>query len=204
MREGCRAASQVDRHQGVDRIWIRNILAQPREESYDGKQDPGKKDIRGVYVCWGWIVTGLIQVSTTDLVMGICWYGRVTTRGTVVRGSLKWKTRKQKTHRHWYIGLGTWYKEDQKKDLSSALQRVAFWHRSIWCRVALQQTGIDAWRYTGHSFRIGGSDNSSTMWPTRFMDKEIGEMGSVAYTMYIRTPKEILCLVAGSLIQHRE
>ena len=48
-----------------------------------------------------------------------------------------------------------------------------------------------------------GNQNSSLMWSTRFTDKNAGRWENTAYTVYIQTPKEKLCLEASSLIEHK-
>jgi len=70
-------------------------------------------------------------------------------------------------------------------------------------RAALQQTGIDARKYAGHSFRIGAATTAAQCGLPDSLIKTLGRWESAAYTVYIRTPKEKLCSVAGSLIKHR-
>ena len=71
-------------------------------------------------------------------------------------------------------------------------------------RTALQQTGIDARRYAGHSFRIGAATTAAQCGLPDSLIKTLGRWESAAYTVYIRTPKEKLCSVADSLIQQKE
>ena len=66
---------------------------------------------------------------------------------------------------------------------------------------ALQQAGVDAQRYAGHSFRIGAATTAACCGLPDSLIKTLGRWESAAYTVYIRTPKEKLCLVANSLVQ---
>ena len=68
-------------------------------------------------------------------------------------------------------------------------------------RGALQQAGVEAQRYAGHSFRIGAATTAARCGLPDSLIKTLGRWESAAYTVYIRTPKETLCSVANSLIR---
>ena len=65
---------------------------------------------------------------------------------------------------------------------------------------ALQRAGIDHSRYSGHSFRIGAATTAALCGLPDSFIKTLGQWESVAYTVYIRTPRETLCSVARSSI----
>jgi hypothetical protein len=68
-------------------------------------------------------------------------------------------------------------------------------------RKALDQAGLNAAVYAGHSFRIGAATTAARKGIQDSLIKTLGRWESAAYTVYIRTPRETLCGVARSLTQ---
>ena len=68
-------------------------------------------------------------------------------------------------------------------------------------RQALRSAGIDASKYAGHSFRIGAATTASACGLQDSLIKTLGRWESSAYTLYIRTPREILCAVSSELVK---
>lgn len=67
-------------------------------------------------------------------------------------------------------------------------------------RTALAVAGIDASRYSGHSFRIGAATTAAQKGVSDSLIKTMGRWESSAYLVYIRTPRPTLCAVAGTLV----
>ena len=67
-------------------------------------------------------------------------------------------------------------------------------------RAALSEAGVDASRYAGHSFRIGAATTAALQGIPDSLIKTLGRWESSAYTVYIRTPREVLCSVATLLL----
>ena len=67
-------------------------------------------------------------------------------------------------------------------------------------RSALQSQGLEASSYAGHSFRIGAATTAAHNGVPDSLIKTMGRWESSAYTLYIRTPRQTLCLVARSLM----
>ena len=67
-------------------------------------------------------------------------------------------------------------------------------------RGALLAAGIDASKYAGHSFRIGAATTAARKGVQDSLIKTMGHWESSAYTLYIWTPRETLCVVAGTLV----
>ena len=63
-------------------------------------------------------------------------------------------------------------------------------------RAALTEQGVDARSYSGHSFRIGAATTAGV--PDHLI-KIMGCWEGAAYQLYVRTPPETLCTVAGIL-----
>ena len=70
-------------------------------------------------------------------------------------------------------------------------------------RGALQAGGVDPSKYAGHSFRIGAASTAARNGIQDSLIKTMGRWESSAYTLYIRTPRETLCAVAGTLVSSR-
>ncbi len=68
-------------------------------------------------------------------------------------------------------------------------------------RQALRSAGLDASKYAGHSFRIGAVTTASSCGLQGSLIKTLGRWESSAYTLYIRTPREILCAVSSELVK---
>ena len=66
-------------------------------------------------------------------------------------------------------------------------------------REALQQIGIDQTKYCGHSFRIGAATTAAKRGIQDSLIKTLGRWESVAYQLYVRTPREQLVSVAATL-----
>lgn len=66
-------------------------------------------------------------------------------------------------------------------------------------RKALAAAGYDCKKYSGHSFRIGAATVAAQRGLQDSLIKTLGRWESAAYTLYIRTPREVLCSVAGTL-----
>ena len=67
-------------------------------------------------------------------------------------------------------------------------------------RTALTAAGLDCSQYAGHSFRIGAATTAAANGLQDSLIKTLGRWESAAYTVYIRTPREVLCAVSGSLV----
>ena len=67
-------------------------------------------------------------------------------------------------------------------------------------RQALQQAGMQAGEFAGHSFRIGAATSAAVQGLPDWLIKTLRRWQSSAYTTYIRTPKETLCAVAKKLV----
>ena len=68
-------------------------------------------------------------------------------------------------------------------------------------RSALHSAGVDASRYAGHSFRIGAATIAAQNGIPDSLIKTMGRWESLAYMLYIRTPQDMLCSVAQSLMK---
>ena len=68
-------------------------------------------------------------------------------------------------------------------------------------RSALHSAGVDASRYAGHSFRIGAATIAAQNGIPDSLIKTMGRWESSAYMLYIRTPRDMLCSVAQSLMK---
>ena len=66
-------------------------------------------------------------------------------------------------------------------------------------RRALTTMGHNCAHYAGHSFRIGAATTAARQGLQDSLIKTLGRWESTAYTLYIRTPREVLCSVAGTL-----
>ena len=67
-------------------------------------------------------------------------------------------------------------------------------------RTALTAAGLDCSQYAGHSFRIGAATTAAANGLQDSLIKTLGWWESVVYTVYIRTPREVLCAASGSLV----
>ena len=67
-------------------------------------------------------------------------------------------------------------------------------------REALAAAGYVGAHYAGHSFRIGAATTAARQGLQDSLIKTLGRWESAAYTLYIRTPPEVLCGVARNLV----
>ena len=67
-------------------------------------------------------------------------------------------------------------------------------------RKALTMAGLDCSLNAGHSFRIGAATTAAKNGVQDSLIKTLGRWESAAYTLYIRTPLEVLCGVASILV----
>ena len=67
-------------------------------------------------------------------------------------------------------------------------------------QAALAAAGYDCSKYVGHSFRIGAATTAAQRGVQDSLIKTLGRWESSAYTLYVRTPREVLCAVAGTLV----
>lgn len=66
-------------------------------------------------------------------------------------------------------------------------------------REVLRQIGIEQTKYSGHSFRIGAASTAAKKGIQDSLIKTLGRWESVAYQLYVRTPREQLVAVAATL-----
>ena len=66
-------------------------------------------------------------------------------------------------------------------------------------REILQRSGIDHQKYSGHSFCIGVATTAASWGVQDSLIKTIGHWESVAYQLYVRTPREQLVAVTSTL-----
>ena len=66
-------------------------------------------------------------------------------------------------------------------------------------RAGLLQAGIDASRFTGHSFRIGAAITAAQAGIEDAVIKMLGRWESAAYQRYVRTPRDQLAAVSSCL-----
>ena len=64
-------------------------------------------------------------------------------------------------------------------------------------REVLQQIGIDQSKYSGHSFRIGAVTTAARTGIQDSLIKTLGRWESMAYQLYVRTPRGQLVTVAA-------
>ena len=67
-------------------------------------------------------------------------------------------------------------------------------------REVLQQVGIDAAKYSGHSFRIGAATTAAKVGIQDSVVKMLGRWESSAYQRYIQTPRHTLAALSARLV----
>ncbi len=67
-------------------------------------------------------------------------------------------------------------------------------------RAALEIAGVDAAKYSGHSFRIGAAMTAATVGIEDSLIKTLGRWESAAYLLYVRVPRNRLVGVAEKLV----
>lgn len=68
-------------------------------------------------------------------------------------------------------------------------------------REALEQGGVDASHFSGHSFRIGAASTAARAGCSDSLIQTMGRWRSAAFTTYIRTPVEDLAAVSRRLAE---
>ena len=68
-------------------------------------------------------------------------------------------------------------------------------------RKALSSVGIQAENYAGYSFRIGAASTAAEKGVQDSLIKTLGRWQSSAYTLYIKTPRNVLCSVLRLLTE---
>ena len=58
--------------------------------------------------------------------------------------------------------------------------------------------GVDTSKYADHSFRIGAATTAAKLGIQDFLIRTMGRWESSAYLLYVRTPREKICLVADT------
>ena len=66
-------------------------------------------------------------------------------------------------------------------------------------RVGLRQAGLEADRYSGHSFRIGAATTAAQAGVKDSFIKMLGRWESAAYQHYVRTPRDQLAVISSHL-----
>ena len=70
-------------------------------------------------------------------------------------------------------------------------------------REVLQEAGLHPEKYAGHSFRIGAATTAAASGVQDSLIKTMGRWESVAYQLYVRTPRDQLAAVASTLASAR-
>ena len=71
-------------------------------------------------------------------------------------------------------------------------------------REALKQCGVDAAKYSGHSFRIGAATTAAAVGIEDSTIKTLGRWQSAAYLLYVRIPRENLAAVSRKLSEAKD
>ena len=71
-------------------------------------------------------------------------------------------------------------------------------------RMALQQAGMDASKYSGHSFRIGAATTAAKVGLEDSVIKMLGRWESTAYQRYIHTPRDTLAAISVRLAEESQ
>ena len=66
-------------------------------------------------------------------------------------------------------------------------------------KTILTQAGIDATKYSGHSFRIGAASTAAARGIEDSMIRTLGRWESAAYLLYVRVPRERLAILSQTL-----
>ena len=70
-------------------------------------------------------------------------------------------------------------------------------------RKALDAAGIESCNYVGHSFKIGVASTAAQCGLQDSLIKTLGRWESMAYTLYVHTPRKALCSVARVLVSEQ-
>ena len=68
---------------------------------------------------------------------------------------------------------------------------------------ALAATGVDSWKYCGHSFCIGASTTGAEQGVQDSLIRTMGRWESSAYLLYIQIPRDTICTDAKTLLGNR-
>ncbi len=67
---------------------------------------------------------------------------------------------------------------------------------------ALVKLGYDPTLYAGHSFRIGAATTAASVGVSDAIIMSMGRWNSMAYAVYVHTPREVLAAIPQQLLQH--
>ena len=67
-------------------------------------------------------------------------------------------------------------------------------------REVLEAIGLQPEKYAGHSFQIGAATTAAAQGIQDSLIKTMGQWESVAYQLYVQTPREQLAAVAATLV----
>ena len=68
-------------------------------------------------------------------------------------------------------------------------------------RKAVFAAGVDTSKYAGHNFRIGAATTAAKLGIQDYLIRTMDQWEKSTYLLYIRTPRERMCLVAKTLLK---